>query len=326
MSAKKEVLKRLKEADPGPVSGQVIAESLGLSRAAVCKAVNSLREEGYRITSSPGVGYRFVDTPDLLLPSEIEADLLTSNFGKGGIHYYKQIGSTNDRARELALKGCPEGTLVVAESQYAGRGRLGRTWESPAKGGLYFSLILRPSFAPSQAPRITLLAGVGVCRAINEFAQIRAAIKWPNDILSRGRKLGGILTEIEAEIDRIHHVVVGIGINVNTEISSFPRELRETATSLFEETGRSLSRQALLRSILLELETLWTGLHRTGFGPIRKAWKDLAITLGQKVRVDKMGQILLGEAIDLDEEGSIVIKTEDGSSHRISSGELTLLQ
>ena len=326
MSAKEEVLKRLKEEDQGPVSGQILADSLGLSRAAVWKAVKSLREEGYKITSSPRVGYRFVGASDLLLPSEIEADLRTSNFGRKGIHYYPKIGSTNDRARELALKGCLEGTLVVAESQYAGRGRLGRTWESPGKGGLYFSLVLRPSFAPSEAPRITLLAGVGVCRAINKFAQIRASIKWPNDILIRGRKLGGILTEMEAEAGRVNYVVVGIGINVNTDISSFPQELRERATSILEESGRPLSRRALLGSILLELETLWAGLQLTGFGPIHNAWKDLDITLGRRVRVDKMGQILSGNAIDLDEEGSLILKAEDGSLHKISSGELTLIR
>jgi BirA family biotin operon repressor/biotin-[acetyl-CoA-carboxylase] ligase len=326
MSAKKEVLVKLKDAAPGAVSGQVIADALALSRTSVWKAVNALKKEGYLIASSTRSGYKLVGSPDLLLPAEIESDLQTGNFGKRGIHYYGQIGSTNDRARELALEGCPEGTLVVAESQYAGRGRLSRTWESPGSGGLYFSLILRPTFAPSEAPRITLLAGVGVCSAINKSAPIKAAIKWPNDILCRGRKLGGILTEMEAEIDLIRHIVVGIGINVNTERSSFAEKLRERVTSLREETGRSFSRQTLLGSILLEIEKLWTDLPRTGFAPIRDAWKDLNITIGNRVRVERMGQTLLGEALDLDHEGSLLLKAEDGSYHRISSGELTMLR
>jgi BirA family biotin operon repressor/biotin-[acetyl-CoA-carboxylase] ligase len=268
-----------------------------------------------------------MEITELLLPSEIITDLKTEILGKRGIHYYQEIGSTNDRAKELALEGCPEGTLVIAESQISGRGRLGRKWESPKGGGLYFSLVLRPKFAPSQAPRITILAGVAVCKAIRSISpSLNAGIKWPNDILIKGKKVAGILTEIDAEIEGIHHIVLGIGINVNTEISALSEELKNNATSLFHEAGQKISRKALLCQVLYEIEKLYKELSISNFSTIIEEWKELNLTINQKVKVESPDGTITGKAIDIDDEGGLIILASNGIKHRITSGEVILLR
>jgi BirA family transcriptional regulator, biotin operon repressor / biotin---[acetyl-CoA-carboxylase] ligase len=262
---------------------------------------------------------------DLLHPSAIEPLLRTRLLGKQGIHYYEDLGSTNDRARELARTGCPEGTLVLANSQALGRGRLGKSWASPRGTGLYFSLVFRPPFGISSAPRITLLAGVAVCRAINHIASVASRIKWPNDILIHGKKVAGILTELEASGSRIAHVVLGIGVNVNTPFSAFPSELRGKATSLLAQRGRSVSRAALLGRILSEGEKWWEVLLSEGFQPVREAWRELSATLGKRVRAEGIGPGLVGTAQDIDEEGSLLIRSDDGMIHQVPFGEVSLL-
>jgi len=259
---------------------------------------------------------------DALTPALIRSQLRTSSFGKGAIHCFREIPSTNDVARRLALEGCPEGTLVVAESQTAGRGRLHRTWESP-KGGLYFSLVLRPQFAPSAVPRITLLAGVAVCRAIKDAANVDAAIKWPNDVLIHGKKVAGILTEMEASEEGVRHAIVGIGINLNTDPSSFPPELRQRAGSILGETQRVLSREALLAAVLTEMEGLWGELLGHGFEPVRRAWRSLSETLGRTVRFDIDGQEIGGVALDLDQDGGLLVRGPDGVIYKVCSGEVS---
>ena len=325
MSAKGRILMMLKEAAPAPLSGEALGRSLGLTRAAIWKVIRGLREEGYEISSSPRLGYGLIQAPDLLVPAEVEPLLRTRCFGRRGIHHSVEIGSTNDRAKELAHGGAPEGTLVVAESQSAGRGRFGRAWASPGRGGLYLSLILRPSLAPSEAPQITLLAGVGVCRAINALTPVGAGIKWPNDVLIKGKKVAGILTEMEAEMDRIHHLIVGIGINVNTRMSFLPRAVRERATSLLEETGKPISRKDLLAMVLAEMEALWAQAERGGFDAVRAAWKRLNVTLGRRVRIEGMDVAVLGTAMDLDDRGALLVRAQDGPLHRIPFGEVSLL-
>jgi BirA family biotin operon repressor/biotin-[acetyl-CoA-carboxylase] ligase len=215
---------------------------------------------------------------------------------------------------------------VVAESQSLGRGRLGRAWASPAEGGLYFSLVLRPALALSEAPQITLLAGAGVCRAINALTHVGSGIKWPNDILVQGKKVAGILTEIEAEMNRIHHLIVGIGVNVNTRLSELPHSLRGRATSLREETGQNVSRQSLLALALAEMEILWREAQGRGFGPVREAWKRLNCTLGQRVRIQGTGRSWVGTAADLDDQGALLVRADGGSFERIAFGEVALLK
>ena len=225
------------------ISGEYLAAQLGLSRAAVWKRVHRLKARGYVIEGSPRRGYRLLAVPDKLLPEEVLQGLKTRLF-TGPVHHFETLDSTNDLAKELAAQGAPEGTVVVAEAQTGGRGRLGREWNSPPGVGLYVSLVLRPMLPPMELPQITLTTAVAVVRAVRRVAAVAPGIKWPNDLLLNGKKLGGILTEMETESDRIRHVVVGLGLNVNNP--GFPPELAATATSLTLTAGGTFSRVNLL--------------------------------------------------------------------------------
>lgn len=320
MALRQQVLKKLREASPCFLSGEALAQGEGVSRAAVWKAVTNLRKAGYKIPGSPRRGYRLLEPPDLLTPQEVEPHLRTKVMGRHGYHHCRELSSTNDRAKALAAEGCPEGTLVVAEAQTAGRGRLGRSWHSPLGSGLYFSLVLRPKFAPQLAPRITLLGGVALCRAIRELTAVQAGIKWPNDVLVKQRKVGGILTEMEAEADAIHYLILGFGVNVNMESCDFPPLLK--ATSLMLETGMRQPRAQLLARILLEVETLWNRLLSNGFGPVAEAWREMSVTLGRLVGVEKEEETVVGRAQDIDEQGALLVTDQGGHLHRITYGEV----
>ena len=209
--------------NPGDfVSGEDISDKLEVSRASIWKYINKLREDGYIIDAVPHLGYRLKSAPDKLLSYEIQNGLKTKRIGKGPIYHYENIASTNDAAYELAEKGEPEGTLVVAEAQFHGKGRIGRKWVSPKGDGLYMSLILRPDMETDEIPSITLIAATSAVRTINELCRLDAKTKWPNDILINGKKLGGILTEIKAQPDAVDFLVLGVGINVNTPKSKLP--------------------------------------------------------------------------------------------------------
>ncbi len=216
------------------ISGERLAAQLGLSRAAVWKRVHRLQARGYVIEGSPRRGYRLLAVPDRLLAEEVLQGLKTRRF-TGPVHHFETLDSTNDLAKQLAAQGAPEGAVVVAEAQTGGRGRLGREWNSPPGVGLYVSLVLRPMLPPMELPQITLTTAVAVVRAVRRVAGVAPGIKWPNDLLLDGKKLGGILTEMETESDRIRHVVVGLGLNVNNP--EFPPELAATATSLALAAG-----------------------------------------------------------------------------------------
>jgi len=231
MSTKDQLLLYLKERKGDWVSGEALSNKIAVSRSAVWKHICKLREEGYVIESSPKKGYLLRKAPDLLFPNEIREGLDTKVFGKRDIVYFTETDSTNTRAKDLAARGAPEGTLVISERQTKGRGRKGRSWFSPSQGGIYTSLILRPSISPSEAPKITLLSAVVVAETLRSLTGLSAIIKWPNDILINGKKIAGILTEMSTEMDAIDYIVVGLGLNVNTP--DFPDDIREKATSIF---------------------------------------------------------------------------------------------
>jgi BirA family biotin operon repressor/biotin-[acetyl-CoA-carboxylase] ligase len=226
------------------VSGEEISRRLKLSRQALWKHVQELRERGYAIEAVPHLGYKMVSSPDRLYPEEIRAGLGTESFGHH-VHYFEKTTSTMDESRRLA-PAAAEGTVIVAETQTKGRGRLGRNWVSPKYKGIYISLILKPGVLPSQAPVLTLLAAAAICEGVADATGVRPGIKWPNDIMLDGKKLGGILTELEAELDRILFVVVAFGLNVNNGRD----ELVEGAVSLKQKTGEQVSRAALLKAVL----------------------------------------------------------------------------
>lgn len=313
-----ELLAVLREAS-GPVSGEHLAARLGLSRTAIWKRVQRLKALGYEITGEPRQGYRLLAAPDRLLPFEVLHGLATRRF-RGPVHSFLRLGSTNDLAKELGRRGAPEGTLVVAEAQDAGRGRLGRSWASPAGVGLYASLILRPPLPPVELPRLTLTVAVAAARALERTAGVSPGIKWPNDLLLHGRKLAGILTELETEAERLRYVVVGLGLNVNTP--AFPSELADTATSLLLTTGRTHSRLAVLQAWLEELESLYELFLARGFPEILAQWQARTVTLGRPARVRQGDQEICGLAVGVDPEGALLLQTDGGEIVRVTSGEL----
>ena len=304
----------------GPISGEALATRLGLSRAAVWKRVNRLKEMGYEISGSPSQGYRLLKVPDKLFPQEITQGL-KARYLRGPIHYFAVLPSTNDLAKELGAQGAPEGTLVVAEGQSRGRGRLGRSWESPAGLGLYVSLLLRPPLPPTEMPALTLTAAVAAVRALSRAAGVAPGIKWPNDLLLGGRKLGGILTEMETEADRIRHLVVGLGLNINNR--SFPPELDAIATSLAREQGRPFPRLPILRAWLEEFEELYGRFLARQFSGILEEWRGYAVTLKKAVQVRQGDEIIQGLALDVAPDGALLVQIESGEVLRVTSGEIT---
>jgi BirA family biotin operon repressor/biotin-[acetyl-CoA-carboxylase] ligase len=302
------------------ISGEGLAAQLGLTRAAVWKRVNRLKARGYVIEGSPRRGYRLLAVPDKLLPEEVLEGLKTRAF-TGPVHHFETLDSTNDLAKELAAQGAPEGTVVVAEAQTGGRGRLGREWNSPPGVGLYVSLVLRPMLPPMELPQITLTTAVAVVRAVRRVAGVAPGIKWPNDLLFNGKKLGGILTEMETESDRIRHVVVGLGLNVNNP--GFPPELAATATSLTLAAGRVFSRVHLLQAWLEEFEALYGRFLNQGFPEILEEWKCSTVTLGRAVTVRQGSREISGQALDIAPDGALLLRTASVETVRVTSGEIT---
>jgi BirA family biotin operon repressor/biotin-[acetyl-CoA-carboxylase] ligase len=245
---------------------------------------------------------------------------LQARYLKGPIYHFPSLGSTNDLAKELGRQEAPEGTLVVAEAQTAGRGRLGRGWESPPGVGLYVSLLLRPPLPPTEMPQLTLTAAVAVARVLSRVTGLTPGIKWPNDLLIHDKKVGGILTEMETELDRIRHLVVGLGLNVNNR--EFPPPLQDTATSLALAAGRPFSRLELLQVWLEEFEQLYNRFLGRGFPGILEEWKQYTVTLGREVRVRQgMGEIR-GRALAVDPDGTLLVQTRPGEIVRVTAGEI----
>ncbi|HPN88338.1 MAG TPA: biotin--[acetyl-CoA-carboxylase] ligase [Candidatus Omnitrophota bacterium] len=299
------------------VSGEEISQKFGISRAAIWKHINELRLLGYKIDAVSHCGYRLKSSPDKLFHFEVLRDLRTEIIGQKMI-YKEEVSSTMDEAFQLALNGEKEGTVVCAERQTKGRGRMGRVWVSPKLKGIYLSIILRPSLPPSNIARLTLLVGVALCEAINRISPVGAEIKWPNDVLIKGKKVAGILTEINAEMDRVRFCIIGLGVNVNTAL----RVLPSGSTSLKNETGRCYSRVKVTQEILKKLDFWYGLLKKEGFASIIERWKELSSTLGRHIIIKDQDRCVEGKAIDLDEYGGLVIKTRDGRIVKRMSGDV----
>jgi BirA family transcriptional regulator, biotin operon repressor / biotin---[acetyl-CoA-carboxylase] ligase len=315
-----EILRLLKERSSDFVSGEEISRRLRITRTAVWKRMKILRTLGYVIEASPRSGYRLIQSPDLLLPSEILPTLRTKWMGKS-IHYFNTIDSTNSVAYQLALDGAKEGEVVIAESQEKGRGRLGRQWVSPPSLNLYLSVILRPDIPPHRASLITLLAAVATAEAIEKYSGLKPSIKWPNDLLLGKRKVAGLLNEIHSETDHVHFVILGMGVNLNMDEKGFPRAIRVKATSLKREMGRSVSRRAFAVLLLEELER-WYERFLKERDPVLKAWRDRARIQGRRVRVTSFGEVLIGRAVDIDSDGALILTTKGGKRKRIVAGDI----
>jgi len=319
-----QVLAFLAEAGDDVVSGEAISDKLGLTRAAVWKHVESLRGQGYRIDAVATRGYRLVAVPDRLGALELRPLLNTHDIGQV-LHCFQSIGSTSDQAKALAEDGAGHGEVVVAEAQTGGRGRRGRSWVTAPGRNVAFSVVLRPSGLPTaRAPELTLVASLAICDALRR-AGVDAGIKWPNDVLVGGRKIAGILTELAAEPDQVHWVVVGVGVNVNTRAEDFPPELRGLATSVLLERGQPAPRALFLAACLTLLEEWYDRHAEEGFEPIRAAWKERSVTLGREVMVQLDGRELVGRAEDLDATGALLVRSAAGVE-RVTSGDVSLLR
>lgn len=306
----------------GFLSGEDIGRELSITRAAVWKGIKKLREEGYEIEAVTNRGYRLTNPETMYNKRELEQGLKTKTMGQT-IYFYEETDTTNNRARELALEGAPEGTLVVAEKQTAGRGRRGKVWESPLGTGIWMSLVLRPQIAPTEVSVLTLLCGLATAEAIEAETGLSAGIKWPNDILINGKKAVGILTEMDCEMSEVHFVIPGIGINVNT--ASFPPEIAEIATSLYLECGKTVSRRRLVHKVLERLEEHYETFLRTGsFAAMLEDYRKHCITLGKEVHV--LGrEPFFAEALDITPEGELLVRRADnGKEEVVFSGEVSI--
>lgn len=316
-----EILDYFRKADGHVVSGQQISKDLHVSRTAIWKHINVLKERGYIFESSTRKGYRLIYAPNLLTPLEIDSALHTETFGRHVV-YLESTQSTNEEAKKIAREGAEEGTIVVAEEQITGHGRLARGFYSPFAKGIWFSLILRPKFFPMEASKCTLLAAVGVCRGIRRMGLADAGIKWPNDILVHGKKLVGILTLMSASMEKIDYIIMGIGINTGIKKNEFPEDFREGATSFLNE-GINVSRKDLLAAILGELEKEYSIAQDEGFDKVLDDWRALSVTLGQEVRVIFGDDSYTGKAVDIDRDGCLLVNT--GSEvKRVIAGDVSI--
>jgi BirA family biotin operon repressor/biotin-[acetyl-CoA-carboxylase] ligase len=305
-------------ASAAPLSGEELARRLGCSRAAVWKHVAALRARGYAIAARHARGYVLAAVPDRLGPAEL-APHLTGAWRR--IEWRAETDSTQRLARELARAGAAEGTCVIAEAQTAGRGRLGRTWHSPPGVNLYCSIVLRPPLPPGAVPQLALVAGVAVAAAVADAVALAPSIKWPNDVLVRGRKVAGVLTELEAEVERVRFVVVGIGVNLNGTV--FPPELADRATSLALEAGRPVDRAAFTGRLLAALEDRYARFLAGGFAALRAEWEACSALTGETVRVTGPEGEVWGCVLGVDDDGALRLRTAAGE-RRIVAGEVTL--
>ena len=315
------LLVALRRSSPRALSGVEISERFGVSRTAVWKWVGTLRRLGYVIQSSPRGGYRLSGSVDRPYPWEVIDGLRSARFGHS-VHYFVSISSTQDEARRLAEKGVEEGTVVVAEEQVVARGRLGRAYCTPP-GGLWLSLVLRPRRSPGEVGSLPLLAAVAVGRAVQEVTGLEVTVKWPNDLLLKGRKAVGVLVELMSEQDLVRYAVVGIGVNVNLTPSDLPPELRNAATSLKKEVGSEVSRLILFRKIMERMEELYDRYMEYGAAEMIRAWRSLPTILGEWVEVDDGTDKWEGEAVDLDQDGALLVRV-DGRLRRVVAGDIRL--
>ena len=307
------------------VSGQALSNKIRVTRTAVWKHVEKLRREGYIIVSTPSKGYRLIDIPDRLSASEIKRALNTKVIGRE-ILIFDEVNSTNDIAMEMGAKGREEGLVVIAESQSHGKGRLGRTWISPKGVNLYLSILLRPDFSPLQASALTMMASVAAAEAITETTGLRAVIKWPNDILIEQKKVSGILTEMNAEEEKINYVVIGIGININMKKEDFPGNLRMPATSLMEYIGKKVERTKILCSLLESLDSTHEDLRNRGIMPLIIKWRSLCSTINKRIKVTLPGEVISGVAEDITPEGGLVVRIGEESTKTIYAGDITIIE
>jgi len=303
------------------VSGEAMSRTLGVSRACVWKYIKKIREEGFDIEAVPHKGYRISSEPDKLYGYSLAAGLGTRVLGKGRICYYEETESTNDRAYVLAEGGGAEGLLVVSESQSRGKGRMGRKWVSPAGGGVYLSLILRPHIEVSRVPAITLVIALSVIKAIERTSGLAGRVKWPNDVLVNGKKVCGILTEMKAQPDMVEFLIAGIGLNVNTPSSKLP----PGAGSLRAEGAGRVDRAELTRNFLEAFEEDYDVFRAEGFSPaVAEKCRAVSAVLGKRIKVVAANSSFEGMAEEIDADGALVVRAAGGKRRKVFSGDVSI--
>lgn len=347
MTTDAKILSALRE-NPDGVSGAQLAEQLAVSRAAIWSRIEELRRVGFDISASPHFGYRIAGEPDALIADDLLARLNCFGWGERprepqpqklkrlvgtlappriigrDIRVFEQTTSTNDVIEKLARDGVKEGVVVFAESQTKGRGRLGRKWISPARKGLWFSILLRPDLHPQETTQLTVASATALRRAIQGETGLKPEIKWPNDILIGGKKAAGILTELSAEPDKIRYVILGIGVDVNQDAGELPAELKKAATSLKIEAGETVSRAELAVAILSELDFDYARICGGKFAAVAGEWESNCVTIGKNVTVHIGDRKIRGAAESLDDDGALLLRTEHGHLERITGGDVTL--
>lgn len=323
---KKKILKQLRNAQ-GYVSGQSICDELGVSRTAVWKYINQLKEEGYVIEAVQNKGYRITGYPDILTETEIESQLL-GELAVKRVVYAGQLDSTNNEAKRNAENGAPDGTLYITECQTGGRGRRGRQWISPAGSGIWMSLLLRPNLNPANASMLTIVAAMAVTAAVERVVReagcsVDCHIKWPNDVVVNKKKICGILTEMSAEMDCIHFVVIGIGINVNT--TEFDETIREMASSLYLETGKHIKRSEIVAAFAQEFTTYYGRFLKSGdLSSLAEDYNRMLINIGKQVQIQDRQDTFTGTALGIDSRGELLVQKEDGTRTVVSAGEVSV--
>lgn len=318
---KNEILRALRETD-GYVSGQELCRKMGVSRTAVWKNIRALQEDGYEIEAVTNRGYRLAGVPDTVAEEEVASRLQTERMGRQ-IKYFSRIDSTNQYAKRIAEEGASDGTLIIADEQTAGKGRSGRTWVTPPSEAIAFTLLLRPKLSPDRISMVTLVMGLAVVNAVNALYDVDAGIKWPNDVVIGGRKLCGILTEMSAEVSQVNYIVIGVGINAN--LTSFPEEIREIATSLKLELGHAVNRAELIACVMTEFERLYAGFEAQGdLGPVVQEYNELCLNTGNKVRVLDPNGEYTGISRGINSMGELLVETEDGQTREVYAGEVSV--
>ncbi len=324
MSIDTRILAVLRQASGVAVPAAELAAHLGLSRPTVEAHLRDLRRLGYEIEANPHGGYRLRSSPDALFADDLLARLGTTSVIGRDVRVFHSTTSTNDVVEKLARDGVAEGVVVFAEHQSRGRGRLGREWVSPSGKGLWFSVLLRPPLRPAEATRVTIMAAAALARTLREHCHLPIGIKWPNDLLLNGRKIAGSLLELSAEIDRLRHVTLGIGLDVNLTAADYPPALRAVATSLRLEAGRNLDRAELAAEILRALDHGYARICAGGFPEIADEWEALCSTLGKDVEICVGPRTFRGRAEAIDDDGALLLRTEHGTLERIIGGDVSV--
>lgn len=321
-STRQKLIKLLSDAKGDYISGQYLSDVLHISRSAVWKHMNELKKDGYTIEGKAKKGYRIMESPDKLSENTISWGLNTKWLGKKVIHK-RSIVSTQKLAHELAHEGTEHGTIVIADEQTAGKGRMGRSWHSGLNKTISLSMVLRPNLLPYLTPQLTLLSATVIAEVLAELTDLAIQIKWPNDILIHHKKMTGILTEMQAEQDKVQYVIIGIGININQTKEEFPEEVRERATSLFIETEKEWDLVTIIQHILETFEHKYERYLEEGFQPVKQTWENYGFRLNEYLEINSGQETWQGMFLGIAEDGALLAKRRNGQIERVYSAEIS---